>query len=145
MAPLSLLERPETGNPLHKAGDLCTPALAAPAAPPTPLARFLLDPMAFASSEAATAAPSFVHAYVQGLDRRLAQILGAPPRLATLAAPPGLSGLAPADPGQGTGAPPGDGTPRLAGAVVLAMAVVAVAVATAAAGAAVVLARRDAN
>jgi hypothetical protein len=140
MAPLPLLERPETGHPRPEAG-LVHPA---PAVSPTPLARFLLDPMAFASGEAATAAPSLVHAYVQGLDRRLAQVLGAPPRLATLAAPPG-PGLAPAVPSHGTDAPPGDGAPRLAGAVVLAMAVVAVAVATAAAGAAAVLARRDAN
>jgi hypothetical protein len=109
------------------------------------LARFVRDPRAFAATEGSHAPDAFVLSYLEGLERRLSGALGAPPRLATLAAPTGRrllpAGLPPED---ARDAPDGhDPGPRMAGAVVLAMAVVVVAVATAAAGAAAVLARHQ--
>jgi len=115
------------------------------------LARFVRDPIAFASRAGAPTPEAFVKAYLEGLERRLSGVVGAPRedglRLATFSA----QSLAPGDlvetaPARPDGAGELDRAPRM-GPVVVACAVVQAAAAVVAAGAAVytALSKRSPN
>jgi hypothetical protein len=151
MSALSIHERPANETSPRESLVPSAQALLPPRVSHADLARFVRDPRAFATA-GGDEPEALVRGYLEGLERRLAGALGAPPRLATLGTstarrplPAGRPDVDVDDDGGSDPGKPGNAAPRMAGAVVLAMAVVAVAVATAAAGASAVLARREAN
>jgi hypothetical protein len=108
---------------------------------PEDVARFVRDPMTYATQAGASTPEAFVKAYLEGLERRLNGVVGAPRddglRLATLAAHALPAGdLVPAPVGTREGAGELDRSPRM-GPVIVACAVVQAAASVVAAGAAV--------
>jgi hypothetical protein len=104
---------------------------------PGDIARFVRDPVAFATGAGAVSPEAFVKAYLEGLERRLSGVVGERHRLATLTAQslPLEQLLAPARrPGENGGEL--DLSPRM-GPVIVAAAVVQAAAAVVVAGTAV--------
>jgi len=144
MFEVSVEDRPESEVAPAEASreHRCAPCEAHPArVRPEDVARFVRDPMAYASRVGASTPEAFVKAYLEGLERRLSGVVGAPReegfRLATLAAqsmPLGDLVETAASPREGGGEL--DRSPRM-GPVIVACAVVQAAASVVAAGAAV--------
>jgi hypothetical protein len=140
VAELPEADAPPVEAPCDRPGAPCLPRPGR--VRPEDVDRFVRDPMAFASRAGAPTPEAFVKAYLEGLERRLADVVGAPRdprhRLATLTAQSVPAGdLLEAVPGDGGGEL--DRAPRM-GPVVVACAVVQAAAAVVAAGAAVYMA-----
>jgi hypothetical protein len=154
MFEFSVEDRPEADvAPAHAPGERrCAPCEERAArVRPEDVARFVRDPMAYATWAGASTPEAFVKTYLEGLERRLSGIVGAPRadglRLATLAAQ-----SMPVGDGADTAAPAREGggeldrAPRM-GPVIVACAVVQAAASVVAAGAAVytALSKRSPN
>jgi len=142
MFEVSVDDRPEVAPAEASREPCCAPCEQRPArVRPEDVARFVRDPMAYASQAGASTPGAFVKAYLEGLERRLSGVVGAPRedgyRLATLAVqsmPLGDLVETAANPREGGGEL--DRAPRM-GPVIVACAVVQAAASVVAAGAAV--------